>query len=139
MSFCRIVGNSGGGGCDGFGRLASWVAVRWAHLSPNSGCRDLSGLLLMSGGRGRVIHIGFLGLVTEQPVFQQGDCGVEGVAESDQEVDVIKVLTAAEAVGKVVLGVDGGLHLAAVRAEEAEVALTEFGWRGLVAEGGDCD
>ena len=86
-----------------------------------------------------VVLFGFLGLVTVQPVFQPGDGGAEVVAELEQEVDVVEVLTAAEAMGQVVLGVDGGFHLAAVRAEKSEVALGEFGRRGLVVEGGDRD
>ena len=85
------------------------------------------------------MRFGLLGLVTQQPVFQERDGGGEGVTELNQEVDVVEVLAAAEAVGEVVLGVDGGLHLAAVRAEEAEVALDVLGRRGFVAEGGEGD
>lgn len=50
-------------------------------------------------------RLGFLGLVTQQPLFQERDGGAEVVAEPHQEVDVVEVLTAAEAVGEIVLGV----------------------------------
>ena len=83
--------------------------------------------------------MGALGLVAQQPLFQLSDGGAEGGAELDQEIDVVEVLTAAEAVGEVVLGVDGGFHLAAVGAEEAEIALAPFGRRGLVAQRGHRD
>jgi hypothetical protein len=64
---------------------------------------------------------------------------VEVVVELEEEVDVVEVFLAIEAVGEVVAGVDGGAHFAAVGAEEAEVACEHFGRRSLAAEGGDGD
>ena len=58
--------------------------------------------------------------------LQQGDGGAEVVVEGHQQVDVVEVLLAAEAVGEVVARVDRGPHLAAVRAEEAEVVAANF-------------
>ena len=39
--------------------------------------------------------------------------------------------------GKVVAWVDGGAHIAAIRAEEAEVAFAHFGRWPVAAEGGE--
>src|SRR5271165_5305799 len=83
---------------------------------------------------------GFLsGLVLLEPAFEQGDSGGKVVVEGEQQVDVVEVLLAAEAVREVVAGVDGSAHFAAVWAEEAEVAFAHFGGRPLAAEGGDGD
>ena len=71
--------------------------------------------------------------------LEDGDGGAKVIAERHQKIDVVDVLLAAEAVGEVVAGVDGGEHLAAVRAKKAEVAVADFrGWP-VAAEGGDGD
>ena len=80
-----------------------------------------------------------LGSVLFEPAFEDRDGGAEVVAERHEQVDVVEVLLAGEAVGEVVARVDGGQHFAAVRAEEAEVAFAHFGWRPVAAEGGDGD
>ena len=74
-----------------------------------------------------------------EPAFEDGDGGAEVVAERHQQVDVVEVFLAAEAVGEVVAGVDGGEHLGAVGAEETEVAFAELRRRPIAAEGGDGD
>ena len=79
------------------------------------------------------------GLVLVEEAFEQGDGGEEVVVELDEQVDVVEVLFASEAVGEVVAWVDGGAHVAAVWAEEAEVAFAHFGRRPVAAEGGDGD
>ena len=84
-------------------------------------------------------RFGLMGLVLFEPAFEQGDGGAEVVAEGEEEVDVVEVFVAAEAVGEVVAGVDGGAHFAAAWAEEAEVAFADFGRRPLAAESGDGD
>jgi hypothetical protein len=48
----------------------------------------------------------------------------------------VEVLFAAEAVGKIVAGIDGSAYFAAVGAEEAEVAFVHFRRRALGAQGG---
>ena len=63
----------------------------------------------------------FSGFVFFEPAFEQGDGGEEVVVEFDQEVDVVEVFLAAEAVGEVVAWVDGGALFAAVGADETEV------------------
>ena len=57
-----------------------------------------------------------------EPAFEEGNGGEEVVAFGDEQVDGVGVFLAGEAVGEVVAWVDGGAHLAAVGAEEAEVA-----------------
>src|SRR5713226_7930178 len=94
---------------------------------------------LFSGRWGGSLLFGLLGLVSVEPTFEQGDGGAEVVVECEQQVDVVEVFLAAEAVGEVVAWVDGGAHFAAAWAEEAEVAFAHFGWRPLAAEGGDGD
>jgi hypothetical protein len=79
------------------------------------------------------------GVVSIQQVLQNGDSGAEVIAELHEQVDVIEVFLAVKAVGKVVACIDGGLHFAAVGAEEAEVAFAHFGRRPVAAEGGDRD
>jgi len=71
--------------------------------------------------------------------FEERDGIAEGVIQSDQEVDVVKIFLAAETVGEVVAWVDGGAHFAAVGAEEAEVAFAHFGRRPLAPQRGDGD
>ena len=98
-----------------------------------------AGAYLDAGRLGRLVLVGLLGLVLVEPAFQEGDGGAEVVVEGDEQVDVVEVFLAAEAVGEVVAWVDGGAHFAAVRAEEAEVAFAHFAGRPLAAEGGDGD
>ena len=71
--------------------------------------------------------------------MQEGDGGAEVIAQGDEQVDVVEVFLAAEAVGEVVARIDGGAHFAAAWAEEAEVALADFRRGRLAAEGGDGD
>ena len=61
------------------------------------------------------------------------------VVEGEQQIDVVEVFLAREAVGEVVAWVDGGPHFAAAWAEEAEVAFAHFRRRPRAAEGGDGD
>ena len=70
---------------------------------------------------------------------QDADGGFEVVAEGEEEVNVIEVLLAAEAVGEVVSRVDGGEHFLAMGAEEAIASFAAFGRRAIGAEGGDGD
>ena len=78
-------------------------------------------------------------LVLREPVLQNGDGRHEVVSERDQQVDVVQVLPAGEAVGEVVPRIDGGPHLAAARADETEIAFADFGRRPLAAESGEGD
>lgn len=50
---------------------------------------------------------------------QDADGGFEVVAEGQQQVDVVEVLLAAEAVSEVVSWIDGGEHFLAMGTEEA--------------------
>ena len=77
------------------------------------------------------------GLVFVEPAFEEGDGGGKVVVEGEQQVDVVEVFLAAEAVGQVVAWVDRGTHFAAARTEEAEVAFAHFGRRSLAAQAGD--
>ena len=70
---------------------------------------------------------------------QDGDGGFEVVAEGHEQVDVVEVLPAAEAVGKVVAWVDGGEHLPAMGTEEAIASFSAFGRRAIGAECGNGD
>ena len=79
------------------------------------------------------------GLVLVEEAFEEGDGGEEVVVELNEQVDVVEVLFASEAVGEVVAWVDGGAHFAAVGAEEAEVTFAHFGWRAFAAKSGDGD
>ena len=69
-----------------------------------------------------------------EKAFEESDGIAEGVIQGDQEVDVVDVFLAVEAVGEIVARVDGGAHFAAVGAEEAEVAFAAFGGRAVAAE-----
>ena len=66
-----------------------------------------------------------------EPEREDLDGGAEVVAEGDQQVDVVEVLLAAEAVGEVVARVDEGFEFTAGGTEEAEVAFAPFGGRPL--------
>lgn len=75
-----------------------------------------------SGGAASLGRIGFgqAVLMGEEQAFEDGDDGAQVVAEPDEQVDVIEVFLAAEAVAEVVTRVNGSEHFAAVGAEEAE-------------------
>ena len=89
--------------------------------------------------RRRIVPFALSGQVSFKPSFEDGDGGLKVVAEGDEQVDVVEIFLAVEAVGEVVAWVDGGEHFAAVWAEEAEVAFAPFGGRPVAAEGGDGD
>lgn len=95
------------------------------------------------GERGRHryngLRFGLRSLVFVEPAFEEADGADEIVVEGEQQIDVVEVFLAAEAVGEVVARVDGGTHFAAAWAEEAEVAFAHFRRRPLAAEGGDGD
>lgn len=73
-------------------------------------------------------------LVLVEPLGEDVGGGLEVVAEGDQEIDVVVVSLAAEAMGEIVARVDGGAQLAAVGTEEAEVTFEVLGGWRLVAE-----
>jgi hypothetical protein len=50
--------------------------------------------------------------VLSQPRLQHFDRGQEVVTKSDQQVDIVEVLRATEAVGQVIAGVDGRSQVA---------------------------
>ena len=93
-------------------------------------------MLLRRGGR---FLVGLLGMVLLEPAFEEADGGAEVVAKGDEQVDVIEVSLAGEAVREIFARVDGGTHFAAVWAQEAEVAFADFGRRPLAAKRGDGD
>src|SRR6516225_7250538 len=97
------------------------------------------GTCLHGGRRGRSFLFGLLGLVLIEPAVEERDGGEEVVVEADEEVDVVEVFLAREAVGEVVAWIDGGAHFAAAWADEAEVAFAHFARGSLAAEGGDGD
>ena len=70
-------------------------------------------------------------MVVVQPSFEDVDGGAEVVAEDAEQVDVVEVFVAGEAVGEVVAGIDGGEHLAAAGAEEDEASVAEFRGRAV--------
>jgi hypothetical protein len=65
---------------------------------------------------------------------QDADGGFEVVAECHEQVDVVEIPGAAEAVGEVVSGVDGGEHFVAMVTEEAIASFAAFGGRAVGAE-----
>ena len=71
-----------------------------------------------------------LGLIGVEPAFQQGDGRGKVVVQGQQQVDVVEVFLAAEAVGQVVAWVDGGAHFAAARTEEARATAASIGRSG---------
>ena len=72
-----------------------------------------------------------------QPAFEQFDARREVEPRRPQQVDVVEIDAAVEAVGEVVVRVDVGEHFVAAWAEEAESAVAEFRGRPVAAEGGD--
>ena len=67
--------------------------------------------------------------VVSQPLLEQFDGREEVVVEAHQQVDVVDVAAATEAVGQVGAGVDRAAEFSAAGTEEAEVALELFRWR----------
>jgi hypothetical protein len=67
------------------------------------------------------------GFMVLEPAFQQTDRGGKRVVECEQQVDVVAILLAAEAMGPVVAWADRGQHFAAARPEEAERAFAPAG------------
>jgi len=63
-----------------------------------------------------------LNLVLVQPSFQECDGGEEAVAKCAEQVEIVEISVAGEAVGQVIARVDGGEQFAAARAEEDEAA-----------------
>ena len=61
-----------------------------------------------------------------EKAFEESDGTEEVVVERHQQVDVVEVFLASEAMGEVVAWVDGGAHFAAARAEEAEIAFAHL-------------
>jgi hypothetical protein len=87
----------------------------------------------------RFIAFGQPALVPLEPALQDSNSGLKVVSDDPEEVDVVEVGLATEAMGEVVAWVDRGEHFAAAWAEEAEVALAPFGGRTVGTEGGDDD
>jgi hypothetical protein len=80
-----------------------------------------------------------LRLILVQPLFEKCDGGEEVVAELSQQVDIVEIPAAGEAVGQVVARIDGGEQFIAAWAEEDEASVAEFRRRAVAAEGGDGD
>ena len=59
-----------------------------------------------------------LGLVLVEQSCEENDGIAEVVVDGEEQVDVVEVFLAREAVGEVVAWVDGGAHFAAAGAEE---------------------
>ena len=72
-----------------------------------------------------------------QQSFEECDGGEKIVAECAEQVDIVEISVAGEAVGEVVAGVHGGEQFAAARAEEDEASVAEFRGRPIAAEGSD--
>ncbi len=77
--------------------------------------------------------------VAPKPLLEYFDGPVEVVAERQQQVDVVEVPTATEAVSQVVARVHCGAKFAAFDADEAEIALDLLRNRALSAEFQDRD
>ena len=108
-------------------------------LPGSPGTLPILGIELRADLRGRVVLLRLLGLVVLEPALQESDGGAEVIVQRQEQVDVVEVLLAAEAVGQVVAWVDGGPHFAAARAEEAEVAFADLGRRSRTPESGNGD
>ena len=70
------------------------------------------------------------GQVLKEPAFEDRDGRTEVIAEGDEQVNIVEVLCAGEAVREIISRVDGGPQFAAAWAEEAEVAIAVF-WLAL--------
>ncbi len=68
---------------------------------------------------------------------QDANGSFEVVAQGEKQVDIVEVLGAAEAMSKVVAGIDGGKHFLAMGAEEAIASFVAFGRRAIGAESGN--
>jgi hypothetical protein len=105
-------------------------------------CRRRDGGNVMTNGtrrsHGECVLVS-LRLIVVQPLFEESDGGDEVVAELSQQVDVVQIPVAGEAVGEIVAGIDGGEQFAAVWAEEDEAPAAELRRRAVAAEGGDGD
>ena len=130
---CRIVESFGeGSGRDGAGRLDGFIAV--VRMVGPIGFPLGRGRLAPGDWRGTSFLLGTSGLVSIEPLLEEFDGGGEVVAEFEEQVDVVEVSAAAEAVGEVVSGIDGGAQFSASGVEEAEVAFEGLGRRPLRAE-----
>ena len=72
-----------------------------------------------------------------EPSFEKCDGGVEVVPKHPQQIDVVEVFMAGEAVSQIVFRIDVNEHFAAVRAEEDEAAVADFRRRPLAPKRGD--
>ena len=96
---CRIVGNSGEGIRDGadlsgqFDRIVGESATALVERSHENRFARFDAASIF--------------LVLPQPSFENVDRGQEVVAVDHHQIDVVEVLTAAEAVGEVVAWIDG--------------------------------
>src|SRR5271156_3997060 len=116
------------------------ISATILEIDGATGLAEWSGALRRRVGMGRArLLAGLLGLVLVEPAFEEGDGGAEVVVERDEQVDVVEVFLATEAVGEVVAWVDGGTHFAAARTDEAEVAFADLGRGTFAAESGDGD
>ena len=120
----RILEKDGATGWGGWQRALRMVGIGGAERIGIG-----AGTYLGAVGGVGLFLLGLLGLVFVEPAFEDGDGGAEVVAEDDEQVDVVEVFLAAEAVGEVVAWVDGGPHFAAAWAQEAEVGFADFGGR----------
>jgi hypothetical protein len=102
-----------------------------------AGSTALAALWVVGGDSGEQLFL--CSLVLDEEAFEKRDGGAEVVVKGHEQVDVVEVFLAAEAVGEVVARIDGGTHFAAIRTEEAEVAFADFGWRAFATERGDGD
>ena len=75
----------------------------------------------------------------DEPHFEDQHGGSEVVALRDQQIDIIKILLAAETVSQIVAWIDRGSQFAAAWAEKAKIAITPFGGRPLSSQSGDRD
>jgi hypothetical protein len=134
---CRIVVYFG----EGWRGKVVRGCVTWLGDSPSAlgsvGIAPAKWRHALRGGRSFLVAL--QGLVSLEQAFEDGDGGAEVVAEDEEQVDVVEVRVAPEAVGEVVAWIDGGEHFAAAWAEEAEVAFARFRGRPVAAEGGNGD
>lgn len=72
--------------------------------------------------------------VRVKPLLEQGHGRLEFISDQQQEIDVVDIPAAVEAMGEVVAGIDGGEKFAAVGANEAQPAFDAFGARSGAAQ-----
>ena len=70
----------------------------------------------------------------DEPFAQGRGGGFEVVSDCDEQIDVVEVGFATEAMGEVVSRVERGLQFSAPRAEEAEISFDLLGGRRMLAE-----